>query len=892
MFVVGTNAWSAGYVCTEFMTYTSCSNGYYVSDCGASSNWSGQTLTESDVSLENTCEPCPTGYACTGGLACPTKSSTQSGYLCDDVKRYVSCPAGEYLSDCGDTSNWVGQTLDKSELAIGNACVSCPDGYTCVGGAACPIIPDYKFELKTVAGTSSFEIIIQAVGNFVIDWGDGKVETVIINENLTYKSVPHAYATAGTYTIKMGGLATEYNVEAITEDDVPVVSFSSSKIASIDGSIGAIFPTLQNGDQPGFFNTFASSKITSLPPTLFKGIHGAGVSMFVETFVGCTGLTEIPAELFSDITGAADGMFSGTFYGCTNLTSIPAGLFSGVSGAADYMFSATFDGCTGLTEIPAELFSGVSGAAVYMFDNTFYGCTGLTEIPADLFSGISGAANGMFYGTFDGCTNLTSIPDGLFDGVAGAETLPDGMFSRTFYNNTSLTGSAAKMSAAKGGKYLHEIWPMTGATMNTYTGTNIDNLAYIPSSWGGGGYVDCPAGWFLRANDTTCTECPADAQYCPGGLMEFSETKASGLFDCPGGYTYNKEAGKSDARECQISCGAGYGYRIAAPGASACAYDTQGGWFTMNGVHVTNYGDVSSVYWCANGFDNNSSIYPAGHINADFACVDGTVAVANRGTNYAPDVMAIRVTNLGSDNTDALVVTEIGAFAWEADTYVNNNSMKIFNYGDSILYNTNGLSTDGRGTGPEIGIENLDDASALGVVLDAGDEYTWDFSDPAQIGTIKISVMPIVADGYADNYANANFKIDVLVADTWYTVFDTSSRAYNDYGSTVGAHMPKTFNILPMMSTACPAGSYGNTSAVSGVKYSTINSSNVCTACAAGKYQDVQGQTSCKNCDALLGIKAESAEGSASKEACYIPADNLADDGTGQYRYTNDCYYK
>ena len=814
MFVVGTNAWSAGYVCTESMTYTSCSNGYYVSDCGASSNWSGQTLTESDVNLGNTCESCPTGYTCTGGLVCPTKSSAQSGYLCDEVKRYVSCPAGEYLSDCGDSSNWVGQTLDKSELAIGNACVSCPDGYTCVGGATCPIIPDYKFELTTTADTNSFDITMNSVaGTFYIDWGDGVVEVQSREpgDSITAITWTHTYKETGEYTIKIGGLATKYGVGRYVGT---IVFDSSAFIESIRGSLGAIFPTLDDGSQP----------------------------VFINTFMNATSLTEVPGDLFSDVTGAPrPQMFSGTF------------------------------SYSGLTQIPAELFSGISGAP----------------------------AESMFENTFSGCTALESIPVGLFDGLDVTKPAACYMFSSTFESCTSLTGDAARMSDDKGGKYLHEIWPMGDSMaacpmMQTYTGTNIDDLAYIPTSWGGGGKIkiECPVGTYLPANDMTCTECPADAQYCPGGFIEFSETKASGLFDCPDGYTYNKEAGKSDARECQISCSGGYGYRIATPGASGCAYNTQGGWFTMSGVNVTNYGDVSSVYWCANGFDNNSSVYPGGHINADFACVNGTVAAANRGTNYAPDVMAIRVTNLGSDNTDALVVTEIGAFAWEADTYANNNNAKIFNYGDSILYNTNGLSTDGRGTGPEIGIENLDDASALGVVLDAGDEYTWDFSDPAQIGTIKISVMPIVADGYADNYANANFKIDVLVADTWYTVFDTSSRAYNDYGSTVGAHMPKTFNILPMMSTACPAGSYGNTSAVSGVIYSTINSSNVCTACAAGKYQDVQGQTSCKNCDSLLGIKAESAEGSASKEACYIPADNLADDGTGQYRYTNDCYYK
>ena len=180
----------------------------------------------------------------------------------------------------------------------------------------------HEFTLTTTPNTNSFDFRIAAAGEFVVDWGDGTVENItkLYDGDIYYS---HEYATAGEYTIGLSGQATAYN---ILSDDFASIEFQSgSKIASIDGSLGAIFGTLTDGSrsQPCFRYTFADAyNIKTIPANLFAGISGAPAGdMFDHTFSGCSGLTSIPENLFGNISGPAQsGMFYGTFYNCTSLT--------------------------------------------------------------------------------------------------------------------------------------------------------------------------------------------------------------------------------------------------------------------------------------------------------------------------------------------------------------------------------------------------------------------------------------------------------------------------------------------------------------------------------------------------------------------------------------------
>ena len=294
------------------------------------------------------------------------------------------------------------------------------------------------FTMTTTPDTTSYSMTIGAAGTFVINWGDGEIET-IRNKPLGNTVYSHTYDAPGEYDITLGGRATDYAIIDLDASEIPTVSFLwadlmggevPTNLAKISGRLGRVFPTLENGKNPNFSSAFASAPITEIPAELFDGVHGAPVvGMFAGTFSG-TQITSIPENLFAGISGApAEWMFYRTFMD-TQITSIPENLFAGISGApAEYMFSNTFDS-TQITSIPENLFAGISGApAASMFDGTFYN-TNITSIPENLFAGISGApAERMFSSTFYN-TPITSIPANLFAGISGAPA--EWMFSNTF----------------------------------------------------------------------------------------------------------------------------------------------------------------------------------------------------------------------------------------------------------------------------------------------------------------------------------------------------------------------------------------------------------------------------------------------------------------------------
>ena len=241
------------------------------------------------------------------------------------------------------------------------------------------LVPPYVFAIKTSA-TNSFTINIAAKGTFTIDWGDGTVETH--NQTSSYtKSYPHNYGTNQSQTIRLAGQATEY----YSSYDPATISFPSKGVISeIIGSLGKIFPTLADGSQPSFYQTFYyASNITRLPKKLFSGITGKPISsMFYQTFYNLYNLTEIPENLFGGLDGApASSMFYQTFFNCSSVKSLPNKLFGNLHGTpAISMFYGTFENCTGLTgEIPLGFFGDYeNNIKTSMFGRTFYNCSGLT----------------------------------------------------------------------------------------------------------------------------------------------------------------------------------------------------------------------------------------------------------------------------------------------------------------------------------------------------------------------------------------------------------------------------------------------------------------------------------------------------------------------------------
>ena len=323
--------------------------------------------------------------------------------------------------------------------------------------------PEYPFTATVeITSAKTYSLDISAAGTFYVNWGDGTQYEKIVKTDTTTQNISHTYSANGTYTVKLGGLATGYSTNEYTATIGGIAGYSNFdngiNVTEITGSLGKVFPTLADGSQPNFYGAFMFGQMKTIPAELFDGIHGAPV----------------------------ENMFSGTFRSCRLLTEIPAGLFSGIAGApAENMFEGTFASDSALTKLPDGLFAGISGAPAYaMFSQTFYNCSGLTgSIPSGLFGNISGApAVGMFQDTFSGCTGLTGeIPVGLFGNLSGSPA--PNMFLYTFNNCSGLTGASARNPD---GTPLYDVFPT--ATSNhvggMYTGTCLADNASIPDVWG------------------------------------------------------------------------------------------------------------------------------------------------------------------------------------------------------------------------------------------------------------------------------------------------------------------------------------------------------------------------------------------------------------------------
>ena len=412
--------------------------------------------------------------------------------------------ANEYLNGGKTTSYGTGEYATK--LAAD----------TIATNTAIDTLVRVPFTMTTTPDTTSYSMTIGAAGTFVINWGDGEIET-IRNKPLGNVVYSHTYDAPGEYDITLGGRATDYAMFDPDASGIPTFSFfwadmmasePPTNLAKISGRLGRVFPTLENGKNPNFAMAFMAAPITEIPAELFDGVHGApAVAMFYMMFRGAQ-ITSIPANLFGELNGdGALNMFNSTFAECKQLQTVEGPLFSGTITPAEKMFLSTFSN-SGLTSVPANLFGELNGdGAMGMFASTFRACdqlqtiegplfsgtitpaesmfeqtfsnSGLTSIPADLFAGVRGApAEYMFSNTFNNCDSLQSIPENLFAGISGPAT--KNMFYYTFYSCTSLTGPSARTN----GQYLYEIWPDVSSYMSTYEGaTGLSDYAQIPSRW-------------------------------------------------------------------------------------------------------------------------------------------------------------------------------------------------------------------------------------------------------------------------------------------------------------------------------------------------------------------------------------------------------------------------
>jgi len=364
---------------------TECPNGMLPLETGYESYWDShvacyvpETYNITYVLNDGTNDAnAPTTYTSGIGMdenVMPTKTNYIFGGWCRN----------ENLTDCGD-----GSQLYISTAQSGNKTFY-----------AKWVEPKFSVTTTGLEANTNFVFGTSATGTFYIDWGDGYSNMYESTDLNVLTVFSHTYENAGTYTIKMGGLANGYQIiDWDNGDPLPAIGFTpwymngvltGNLIASVDGSLGEIFPTLgdEPGQQPIFYSAFAGCEnLTTIPETLFDGVTGNEVGMFMGTFNG-TGITEIPSGLFDGVSGAAEGMFASTFAGSA-VTSLPENLFSNITESELNMFNATFNNCENLTGyIPVSTFRGLidngSPDIDHMMGNIFNNTNLATECPTGM----------------------------------------------------------------------------------------------------------------------------------------------------------------------------------------------------------------------------------------------------------------------------------------------------------------------------------------------------------------------------------------------------------------------------------------------------------------------------------------------------------------------------
>ena len=185
-----------------------------------------------------------------------------------------------------------------------------------------------------------------------------------------------------------------------------------------------------------------------------------GVADMEGMFSNCTALTTVPLFDTSSVTTMIN-MFSD----CTSLTTVPLFNTSSVTTMRDML-----NGCTALTTVPLFDTSSVTEMA-----RMFFLCTSLTTVP--LFD-TSSVTNMAFM--FNGCKALTTVP--LFD--TSSVTEMGYMFSGC---KNVQSGALALYQQASTQANPPSIYYACFLNCGSLTVTGAQELAQIPSSWGGTG---------------------------------------------------------------------------------------------------------------------------------------------------------------------------------------------------------------------------------------------------------------------------------------------------------------------------------------------------------------------------------------------------------------------
>ena len=225
-----------------------------------------------------------------------------------------------------------------------------------------------------------------------------------------------------------------------------------------------------------------------------------------------------------------------------------------------------------------------------------------------------------------------------------------GLFILCFIGNAFAAGyncpTYRKYTSCNSGYYISECDGNAyrdGELMQSYDLMAGNSCKSCPSGYScrGGLYcpdkssVTCSAGYYLKANATSCSACGGNNYYCPGGTFNVSSsaqgrnTVSSGYYstggtsttrtgqsqctgatyctngvkyNCPSGYDDNTRNGKTSSTQCQINCSAGY--YLASRTDPAC---TAVGIGYYKAAHTVSFGSSSTRTACPTSYTTAST---------------------------------------------------------------------------------------------------------------------------------------------------------------------------------------------------------------------------------------------------------------------------------------------
>jgi len=300
-------------------------------------------------------------------------------------------------------------------------------------------------------------------------------------------------------------------------------------------------------------------------------------------------------------------------------------------------------------------------------------------------------------------------------------------------------------------------------------------------------------GYYTTGCNSSGNNCTGQSQ-CTGATYCSSGVK----YDCPSGYTANTSNGKTAASQCQIYCAAGT--RVV-KGYATCT-SPAGAWFSA--ATITNYGNITPVHYCMNGYKSSGTTAAAHDAMSD--CIQ-TVAGGKYVGSTKINARYIKVTTAGSTANAGSHVVEIQAFA--------------SNEGGT----TNLLAGKGGVSGSNM-TAATDGSWAIGNY--ASGTMVWDMGAKQSIGSIRFAL-------YTDGRTYHDVTVSVSMDNsTWTKVLGPIDIATLNTGTAEGEMI-----ILSDVPTSCSAGTARASGALA------LGDTNSCSACGAVNKYSAAGASAC-----------------------------------------------